>query len=347
VARDRSARLTVRAWLVENLPRWLAVALRLRRLTPEGHYWPRHSVTVEPIDADTGGAFRAAWRQQDPSVDPREPLGGESSSTGTDHGWSNCTMTSGALAMAYQQPRGSVAPWGGDLRHAQSDLSGGTDLYDLRDAWEVYGETLTIRSGAGWSALDAAHDEGRAVVIQGSGNVPGSESFDGGHACVIAPETHADGRWLFGDPLATGWQWVSVSSIRSWAEHWQSSIAFATGEKPPPPPPPPPSAPACPPETPRGPELERADDLGRLSALDEEVGRWLEYLGPIGPVASSAWDGATWAGTGTLDELLAGCDEPVAVWGRGPAPDPVAAADHARRTAALWDGEAWRSLVWH
>jgi hypothetical protein len=193
----------LRAWLAEVLPRWLAILLGVRRVAPVDGYWPSRSVVVPELD--TGGGFRAAWRQQDPAKDPKEPFGGESSSAGNDHGWSNCSMTSGALVLAYQQPQGSKAYWGGDLRHSgQPDLSGGTDLYDVRDAWAEYGETLTIKSGAGWSAVKTAHNEGRAIVIQGTGNVPGSESFDGGHACAIAPETHSDGRWLFGDPLATG-----------------------------------------------------------------------------------------------------------------------------------------------
>ena len=38
-------------------------------------YWPWQSAYVVPLD--TGGTFRAAWRQQDPAVDPREPNGGE------------------------------------------------------------------------------------------------------------------------------------------------------------------------------------------------------------------------------------------------------------------------------
>jgi hypothetical protein len=338
-------------WLAEFLPRRIALALGVRRLTPEGCYRPGRSVEVVPIDPDTGGAFRAAWRQQDPAVDPREPNGGESSSAGTNHGWANCTMTSGALAIAYQSPRGSMAPWGGDLRHEQGDQTEGTDLYDLRTAWQQgWGETLNIRSGAGWSALVTAHEEGRAIVIQGSGNVPGSESFDGGHACAIAPETHADGRWLFGDPLASGWQWIEPAQIRSWAEHWQTSIAFATGEKPSSTPPPPsePECPDCPPETPRGPELERAEALGRSLALDAEVSAWIDYLGPDGPIASGAWDASTWAGgeLASLAWLLDGCDDPSAVWGRGPIPDPAAAARHALDAVATWDREGWRALRW-
>jgi hypothetical protein len=327
----------VRELLAELLPRWLAIALGIRRVTPAGDYWPwDRSARVPAID--TGGTFRAAWRQQDPSVDPREPSGGESSSTGSDHGWSNCTCTSGALALAYQQPRGQLAPWGGDLRHRQGDLSGGTDLYDVRAAWSTYGETLTIRSGAGWSAVVAAHDEGRAIVIQGTGNVPGSESFDGGHACAIAPETHSGGDWLFGDPLASGWQWIAPSAIRSWAERWQSSIAFAVGEAPP-------AggggggggggaAPAAIP-TPVpdiGAELRRAELHGGEMALDAEVAGWLDWLGPVDGRPGTAWDLSAWSTS--------------ASWGRGSILDPVAAADHARSTTASWDGAGWRALVW-
>ena len=85
----------LQAWLAERLPRWLALLLRIRRVVPVDGHWPRMSVRVPPID--TGGTFRAAWRPQDPAKDPREPNGSESSSTGSDHGWSNCTMASGAL----------------------------------------------------------------------------------------------------------------------------------------------------------------------------------------------------------------------------------------------------------
>ena len=64
--------------------------------------------------------------------------------------------------------------------------------------------------------------------------MPGSETFDGGHACAIAPETRSsDGAWLFGDPLATDWQWCSQSSIRSWVERLSSGCYYAVGELPP------------------------------------------------------------------------------------------------------------------
>jgi hypothetical protein len=238
---------------IGRLPRAIAVAAGLRVLSPGDRRPDESNLRIVP-EIDTGGAFRPDWRMQDPSKDPKEPYGGESSGTGNDHGWGNCTCVSAAIAYAYETQDQS-GPQGGDMRHHQDDLSGGTDLYDMRTAWDRYGnKTLTIKSGAGWGAVKTAHNEGRAIIIQGEGNVPGSESFDGGHACVIGPETHSDGRWLFGDPLASGWQWVSESSIRDWAENLSSGIYFAVSKIPAtqstPPPPTQPDCPDCPPVPP-------------------------------------------------------------------------------------------------
>jgi hypothetical protein len=193
-------------------------------------------------EIDTGGAFRPDWRKQNPSSDPTEPYGSESGSTGEDHGWSNCTMTAAALAYAYATGDQS-GPWGGDMRHHQDDLSGGTDLYDADTAFNRLGQNLDVLIGSGWSVLKSKRAEGRAVIVQGEGNVPGSESFDGGHACCIGLETASDGKWLWGDPLASGWQWVTESSIRDWCENLSSGIYFAVTKVAPVPPPttPPPS----------------------------------------------------------------------------------------------------------
>jgi hypothetical protein len=192
---------------------------------------PRFSYLVD-VAPDTGGYLRPDWRPQDPSSDPREPWGGEGSGTGDEHGWSNCTMASAALAYALDAGKQS-GPWGGDFRHNQDDLSGGTDLYDARTAWQRYGgRELTIRNGDGWAAVEEAHAAGRPIVIQGEGNVPGSEAFDGGHACVISPEPNTLGDWLFGDPLANGWQWVSPAQIRTWAQTLSTGIYFAVGSAP-------------------------------------------------------------------------------------------------------------------
>jgi hypothetical protein len=334
-------RWRIRARLAELLPRWLAVALAIRRLTP-GDRWPMWAVIVPPA-VDTGGGYRAKHRRQDPSADPSEPYGSESSSAGNDHGWSGCTMSAGADAIAYQQPRGSVTPWGGDLRHRQSDLSGGTDLYDLRTAWSEYGETLTIKTGSGWSALVKAHDEGRAIVAQGTGNVPGSQTFDGGHACAIAPETHSDGRWLFGDPLASDWQWVEPSSIRSWMERMSSGCYYAVGEKPPAEPTPP-----TPPTPPAGPTYDDGYRIGRADgeAHGQLVGdamrsdlvfRSWHPGGPYEPeLAGARWGVSAWSSHDEPPEI----SEPWAAW-----PLPLAAVWRAQYPAE-WGAASWAGAVW-
>lgn len=332
---------SIRHLLAEILPRWLAVWLGIRRLSP-GDRWPVGlAVNVPPLD--TGGAYRAKHRRQDPSADPSEPYGSESSSVGSDHGWSGCTMAAGADAIAYQSPRGELTPWGGDLRHRQSDLSGGTDLYDLRTAWAAYGETLTIRSGSGWSAVVKAHDEGRAIVVQGTGNVPGSQTFDGAHACAIGPETRSsDGAYLFGDPLASDWQWCSASSIRSWMERFSSGCYFAVGELPPADPGPAPIPPAAPIDRyPYGYGDGRAYGRAEGSAAyaDAVFRSWAPGR-PIDPGTlppGARWDLSSWSG-----ELELPVDgEPWASW-----PLPLEMLWRAQ-TPASWGGAAaWAGAVW-
>ena len=357
-------RWAIRHRLALWLPRWLAVWLGIRRLSPDGR-WPLWGVIVEPA-SDTGGAYRAKHRRQDPSADPSEPYGSESSSVGNDHGWSGCTMSAGADAIAYQNPRGALTPWGGDLRHRQTDLSGGTDLYDLRTAWSKYGETLTIKTGAGWSAVVDAHNAGRAIVAQGTGDVPGSQTFDGGHACAIAPETHSDGRWLFGDPLASDWQWCSSSSIRSWMERLSSGCYFAIGDKPPadPEPPTPPPAPVD-----RYPEgyadgrrlgeldgrNQYADAVfrswapGRAIDPDElpDGARWDLSAWATGgetvPVAGDSWasEGGEWDladWSGTLELPIVGD-----AWADWPLPLDML---YRAQTPASWASAAWAGAVW-
>src|SRR5262245_31088247 len=86
------------------------------RLPRDGEAPPDHQVEVEEAP-DTRGGWRAAHRPQNPNTDPKEPYGGESSSTGSDHGWGDCTMSAGATAYAYEAHYAGSdnAPWGGDM----------------------------------------------------------------------------------------------------------------------------------------------------------------------------------------------------------------------------------------
>ena len=202
-------------------------------------------------------------------------------------------MSAGAMGLAYEQPNGALVPWGGDLRHRQGDLSGGTDLYDCRTAWAAYGKTLTIKSGMGWDDVVKAHDEGRAIVVQGTGNVPGSSSFDEPHACVISPETHSGGDWLFGDPNTTGWQWVSPSSIKTWMAAFSSGYAFAVGTRPPAPvPPEPPEPEPKPPQPPQPPPPPLVDPAPRVPSSWASPGAGV-WPAPVMRWALT-WGSASW-----------------------------------------------------
>lgn len=269
-------------------------------------------------------------------------------------------MSSGADAIAYAT-RGELVPWGGRLRHEQGDLEGGCDLGDLRDAFRALGEELTIRSGSGWSAVVDAHEAGRAIVIQGEGDTPGSGDFAGGHACSIGIETSSDGRWLFGDPVVSDWQWIQPSAIRAWAERWQSSIAFATtivavAPEPEPEPPPPP-APAPEPCYSRA-ELElyvaEASADAVTAAGDELVGAWLAWLEAPEPSLADRWDRGSWSdpavelegwiGAGLEPDPCAGLAP--ASWSRGGLLPPVSDALAAYLVPAAWELSAWRAAAW-
>jgi len=178
--------------------------------------------------APSSGWYRPRQKQQNPDVDPHEPYGSESSSAGYDHGWSGCTMSAGAMVLDFHT-LGKVDVWGGDLRHApgQPDMTGGTDLWDVEAAWQHYGQDLDIRSGDGWAAARDDHDAGRALLLTGTGNVPGSATFDGGHAICVLPEPRDDGAWLMADPLCTGPEWVTEGALRQWAERLQASVNYA------------------------------------------------------------------------------------------------------------------------
>jgi hypothetical protein len=319
---------------IRLIPRGLAIAIGLRKIAPLPDHIPNilNLKQVPPID--TGGAFRPDWRMQDPAKDPKEPYGSESSGAGSDHGWSNCTCVSAALVYAYHV-RDQTGPQGGDMRHNQDDFSGGTDLYDMDTAWHRYGnQNLVIKTGSGWGAVKTAHSEGRAILIQGTGNVPGSETFDGSHACVIGPETNSAGEWLWGDPLASGWQWVPVSKIETWAKALSSSIYFAVSKLPPSEPVPVPPTPPKSETYPKAPATDYAipvhdeellrdayywakhpegtppfpiGDVLELLAHPNEgwgVGKWNQTTWYLDPQAAR-WGTAIWAGTTSVGSVWA------------------------------------------
>ena len=197
--------------------------------------------------------------------------------------------------------------------------------------------------------------------------MPGSETFDGGHACAIAPETQSDGEWLFGDPLATDWQWVSPSRDQD-VDGAQSSggYAFAVGEKPPAPKPRSPSPrrrsrrrrrePSYTIEEIR-PLLSIATTRAVTIAGDELVGLWVDYLEAPTPAPGDVWDAGAWADTNDVlaamrrlwyQELEPDPCAPgqPAAWHRGPVPMPLGDALEAIETPALWGLTSWRAGLW-
>lgn len=167
--------------------------------------------------------YRPRFRSQKPKADPTEPWGTESNARGDEHAWNNCSMTSGAMALDYHT-KGKKRLWGGTLRHKQNDLSGGTDLGDVKLAWSRVGAgyTLEIWSGKGWTnGVMKALRQGRAVILQGVGDTPGKGTYRGPHAIILLPDR------VLGDPLASGWQVANMAQVRAWAERLNKGIQFA------------------------------------------------------------------------------------------------------------------------
>jgi hypothetical protein len=260
-------------------------------------------------------------------------------------------MSSSAAMVGYATA-GASLPWGGDMRHHQGDLDGGTDLYDARTALAAYGVTLTIRSGAGWSALVADHDAGHPLVVQGGGrDVPGAGSYSGGHACAIGVGEDSGGRWLLGDPLTDAWQWIAPGDIKAWMEAWQGSCAWGRipkvattppPDQPPDPAPPGQPCPPCPPE-------DCTDELTRYQ--DALVGAWMTWLAAPRPGAADVWDGGAWSSPPLAASAI--LDDPCppdptlapAAWSRG-VPFPLSDALEAQATDPAWDGADWRQVAW-
>jgi hypothetical protein len=281
-----------------RLPRGLALRLGLRRVSPDPRLPAPGAGHVRRVSGliESGGGFRPPFRAQDPAIDPREPQGGEGAAAGFDHGWQGCTMSAGGMAHGWHRQSSTATrtgtPWGGDVRHAQSDLVGGTDLYDLRRAWaKLDGAELRIRTGQGWPGLEDAWRDWRAAVIQGIGNVPGEGTYSGAHAIVLLPERHPTdpAARLIGDPLTSGYQWVPRAKIRAWAEAWDPELSFAVSAAHPPPAPPtptpePPPGPPAPPEPP-------------VASWDLAAALWPSD-GLVWPWAPGRWGGPAWSAIG-------------------------------------------------
>lgn len=150
-----------------------------------------------------------------------------------DYDGRNCTAASGAILRdAHTGGRSKANP--PYIRNAQDDWSGGIGWDDVNLAWwRLYGERLTIPSGANWTDVMAALREGRAVGVQYDyDQVPYEYQCQKGgtfdHAGVLAA-TRSDGAVLYYDPLCRHASWVPQYVVRRGAEKLAVAQRGTTG----------------------------------------------------------------------------------------------------------------------
>lgn len=141
----------------------------------------------------------------------------------------NCTPASlaaaadeasgGRIKKTASQARALVAP-----SQEQNPMTPGWSLRDADVAAARLGIELWVGDPAtGWAGVERAHDEGRAVLVQGDSDMFAdrvSGGFNGDHCVVICPRVHSDGRWMVGDPLLNAWRWEGRRTLRLYAEKY-------------------------------------------------------------------------------------------------------------------------------
>ena len=142
----------------------------------------------------------------------------------------NCGCATAATAIDFHTTGGTIST-GQAMRERNPDQSGGTDWYDMRDAWSTYGETLTVKNGQTWANARADLMAGRLVLLSvwhatlGGPCLSGSGQY--GHGVAIAPPLNSDGaRWRVGDPWCKpgSWSWWAESKIKAAAEEFGGQV---------------------------------------------------------------------------------------------------------------------------
>lgn len=169
--------------------------------------------------------YRAPNRRQ--LSDPTEDRYDHPPESPSAHRSANCTMAAGATALDWHT-EGDVAVQGGDLRHRQGDLTGGTSLYDVLDGWQTYGQSFEIREGP-WADVLDTWEWGDGVLLQGLSEVFTSgcaATFDGPH-CIFVPPDESAGDMAVADPLCADYHRESLSTLRAYAEGlWGGIIQY-------------------------------------------------------------------------------------------------------------------------
>ncbi len=160
----------------------------------------------------------------------------------TENDFDLCTMACGAMALDYHT-QGRVRMRGGQLVDKAGlepkDIEDGTNLGDVSRAWARVAKerkdpsiVLQVRRNTGWSDVQEALANGRAVILQGNYNVlsdkftcqPGTMKGNGGHAMLLLPE-RSNGRIMVGDPLCEpdmGFRLIPETELRKFAEKFSS-----------------------------------------------------------------------------------------------------------------------------
>lgn len=148
---------------------------------------------------------------------------------------SGCTWTSASNGIDAQS--GGKVTKTPDQVHAlvqnheeTSPATPGWSLADLDLAMSRINVGFTVKNGAGWSAVRAAHDAGYYIVLQGDSDVFAnstcSGAFDGDHAIGIHPNENEFGQWRIDDPICATSRYELPSILERYAEKLAPSVRF-------------------------------------------------------------------------------------------------------------------------
>lgn len=97
----------------------------------------------------------------------------------------------------------------------------GWSLDDARLAMSRLGVGFDVRTGGSWADLEAAHEAGHYLLIQGDSDRFGdgtcSGAFDGDHCIGVHPD-ECDGRWRIDDPICPDARYEDPAVIRAYAQ---------------------------------------------------------------------------------------------------------------------------------
>lgn len=96
---------------------------------------------------------------------------------------------------------------------------------------------IPFAPASGWDALEAAHDAGHYVIVQGDSDrfsdATCSGAFNGDHCIGVHPKAKVElgvEWWWIDDPICKTGRWEKKSTIRAYAEKYNSSVSWGRFE---------------------------------------------------------------------------------------------------------------------